>query len=438
MRRGSRGDGEAPCWAAWRWPARSSPATSRTPSSRVVLVGLYGLYRAATERGLKARLTALGMAVVLVVVGVLVSAVQWVPSKELLDRSPRAGGLTWDELIFGSWHPELLPTLVVREAYGTRARDTDWMDGYYPYHEMNAYMGLIAMALAVVGAGGPAKRDRWANFWVVLVGIGARPDAGQVHVPVRPGQSRSRSWAARASRCGSTSGSRWGSRPWRPSASSGWGGPGAVSLRGGLILAGVLVVALDPDHDLYLYPGLDRAEALDHALSSRPYRWLGRELTLAAIRTAVLAGLAWWVARTRRAVDRPGAPRAVGRVAAAPGHRRPPGRALVRRRHDRPPLLDRAARDGPALKADPGFIRVFGIGRQASRRAGLCLGAGRFPLRPRPARLEPAAGLAPAHVEGEHADVFPPAVRLRRPDRHRAFGPVAATISRATRTSSPA
>ena len=64
------------------------------------------------------------------VVGVLVSAVQWVPSKELLDRSPRAGGLTWDDLIFGSWHPELLPTLVVREAYGTRARDTDWMDGY--------------------------------------------------------------------------------------------------------------------------------------------------------------------------------------------------------------------------------------------------------------------------------------------------------------------
>ena len=66
---------------------------------------------------------------------------QWVPSKELLDRSPRAGGLSWDELTYGSWHPELLPTLVVREAYGTRARDTDWMDGFYPYHEMNAYMG---------------------------------------------------------------------------------------------------------------------------------------------------------------------------------------------------------------------------------------------------------------------------------------------------------
>ena len=63
----------------------------------VVLVGLYGLYRAATERGREGAVRALGMAVVLVGLGVLVSAVQWVPSKELLDRSPRAGGLTWDD-----------------------------------------------------------------------------------------------------------------------------------------------------------------------------------------------------------------------------------------------------------------------------------------------------------------------------------------------------
>ena len=67
--------------------------------------------------------------------------------------------LTWDELTYGSWHPELLPTLVVREAYGTR-RDTDWMDGFYPYHEMNAYLGLIALGLAVVGGGLPRPLGR--------------------------------------------------------------------------------------------------------------------------------------------------------------------------------------------------------------------------------------------------------------------------------------
>ena len=107
----------------------------------------------------------------LVGLGILLSAVQWVPSKELLDRSPRAGGLAWEDLTYGSWHPELLPTMVVREAYGTRARDTDWMNGFYPYHEMNTYLGLIAIVLAVVGAGESRRSDRWVTFWVLLLGL---------------------------------------------------------------------------------------------------------------------------------------------------------------------------------------------------------------------------------------------------------------------------
>ena len=100
----------------------------------------------------------------------MISAVQWIPSKELLDRSPRAGGLSYEDLTNGSWHPELLPTLIVREAYGTRARDTDWMDGFYPYHEMNAYVGVLGIGLAVLGAAG--YRDRWVGFWVLLGAIG--------------------------------------------------------------------------------------------------------------------------------------------------------------------------------------------------------------------------------------------------------------------------
>ncbi|MHC5542054.1 YfhO family protein, partial [Singulisphaera rosea] len=134
------------------------------------MVGLYSLYRAATERGPGRRTFAFGAGVGLVVLGIGLSAVQWIPSKELLDRSPRSGGLTWEDLTYGSWNPELLPTLIVREAYGTRARDTDWPDGYYPFHEMNAYLGVIAMGLAIVGAG--AYRDRWVAFWVLLTGVG--------------------------------------------------------------------------------------------------------------------------------------------------------------------------------------------------------------------------------------------------------------------------
>ena len=133
------------------------------------LIGLYGLYRGLTESGAGRRSFASGTAVVLVGLGVLIAGVQWVPSKELIDRSPRAAGIPWEELTYGSWHPELLPSMIVREAFGTRARDTDWMDGFYPYHEMNTYLGMIALALAVIG--GAAFRDRWVAFWVIVAGL---------------------------------------------------------------------------------------------------------------------------------------------------------------------------------------------------------------------------------------------------------------------------
>ena len=99
------------------------------------------------------------------------------PRRTCSTARPRVGGLTWEQITYGSWSPELLPTLVVREAYGTLARDTDWTDGYYPYHEMNAYLGLIGMALAVVGAG--ACRDRW-------VGVLGRPGGPGRAVHARP------------------------------------------------------------------------------------------------------------------------------------------------------------------------------------------------------------------------------------------------------------
>ena len=183
--------------------------------------------------------------------GVLVSAIQWVPSKELLDRSPRAGGLPWRELIYGSWSHELLPTLVVREAYGTRARNTDWMDGFYPYHEMNAYMGLIAMALAVVGAGGAAARDRWVNFWVILIGVGVVLMLGKFtclfdfahRVPVL-GSSREpvrfHLWVSLGVAALASVGVERLARP------------GAVSLRGAIDPGRRAHRAFDPDHGLYL------------------------------------------------------------------------------------------------------------------------------------------------------------------------------------------
>lgn len=134
-------------------------------------LGVYNLIRAFGEQTPRARLHVLGTAAGMVALAGLISAVQWVPSKELLDRSPRAGGLTWDDLTYGSWHPQLLPSIVLHEVYGTRARDTDWMDGFFPYHEMDSYLGLVGLFLAAVGAG--AWRDRWVGSWIIVGTIGA-------------------------------------------------------------------------------------------------------------------------------------------------------------------------------------------------------------------------------------------------------------------------
>ena len=256
-------------------------------------LGLYTLYRASTAATWRSRRATFGFAGALVAVGVAVAAIQWVPSKNLLDRSPRVNGLTWEQITYGSWSPELLPTLVVREAYGTLPRDTDWMDGYYPYHEMNAYMGLIALSLAVVGAG--AWRDRWVGFWVLLAGVGGVfmlgrytavfdfmnrvPVVGSSRIPVRYHLWVSLAVAALAG-VGVDRLARLG----------------VVRLRGALGFAGVLVVAalaIAIPRYLPIWTDARRWNTPEH---QEHFRWLGRELALATARTAVLVGLAWWVA----------------------------------------------------------------------------------------------------------------------------------------------
>ena len=160
----------ASCWGR-RWPARSSPGSSR----RALLTGLaallYGAYRAATEDGLARRARALGTAVGIVALGMDAVGRAVGPLQGAARPLARAGGLSRAELTYGSWHPELLPTLLVREAYGTRALDTDWMDAFYPYHEMDVYLGALGLSLALIGAG--AWRDRWVGFWVALAALGA-------------------------------------------------------------------------------------------------------------------------------------------------------------------------------------------------------------------------------------------------------------------------
>jgi Bacterial membrane protein YfhO len=333
------------------------------------LVGLYGLYRAATETGVAQRLRALSMALTLAGLGVVLSAVQWVPSKELLDRSPRAQGLSWEDLTYGSWHPELLPTMVIREAYGTRARRTNWMDGYYPYHEMNTYVGLIAIVLAVVGAGGKAARDRWVTFWILLVGLSLVlmlgrfiflfdfankvPIAGSSREPVR-----FHLWAAiGVAALAATGVERLGR-------------VAGVPLRPGLIVAGSLIMLSIPIL-CYIYAPLWRQ--LNSWIPAREllqFRSLGRELLIAVARTVILSGLAWFVAWKATWTDNPIVRTRL--VAVLPLLIL--GDLLGSHWYDVPTVDPRYWTEPPEsvvrLKSDPDFIRVFGRADKSAAEPG--------------------------------------------------------------------
>jgi hypothetical protein len=329
--------------------------------------GLYSLYRAATERGIRARSGALGLAAGLVLLALCVSAVQWIPSKELLDRSPRAQGLTWDELTFGSWHPELLPTLIVREAYGTRARDTDWLDGFYPYHEMNAYMGLIAMALAIVG--GAAYRDRWVGFWIILAGLGGLlmlgrftflfdhahevPIAGSSRIPVR-----FHLWVALATAALAAVGVDRLSQP------------GTVRLRLALGTLALLIVLSIPIL-IYIYaPIWTEPNRWTHPSDQALFRRLEREPFFAAGRTFALAAAAWAIAaaaaRTSRGRLRAGLAALLPLLVIAD--------LLGAHCADVPTIDPRYWTDPPpsarALAADPACVRVFGIAQKSAGEPG--------------------------------------------------------------------
>ncbi len=132
----------------------------------IQLIGLISAYALVVKGLAQSRRNVVAQGLVVIVFGVAIASVQWMPSYDLLKRTPRTEGLTWLDQTFGSWHPQLLPTLFVREAYGSRARDTDWMDGFYPYHEMNAYLGATAMLLALVGM--RRWRDPWVGLWVFV------------------------------------------------------------------------------------------------------------------------------------------------------------------------------------------------------------------------------------------------------------------------------
>jgi hypothetical protein len=330
-------------------------------------LGIWAIYRSFTASSLRGRLGPLGFVATLGILGVAVSAVQWVPSKNLLDRSPREGGLTWEQITYGSWSPELLPTLVLREAYGTLARDTDWTDGYYPYHEMNAYLGLVGMSLAVVGAG--ACRDRWVGAWVVLCGVGMLfmlgrytclfdymnlvPIVGSSRIPVRY-----HLWVSLAVAALASVGVDRLSQPGR--VRLGW----AIGFTLTIVAASAFILVREY---LPIWTDARRWNTPEH---QEHFRWLGRELTIAAARTFVLVAAAWFL--MARASKQSNAGRRAWLASVLPllviadllGSHLWDVPTIDPSYWTKPP--DSVAR----IKADPGTIRIYGYAEKSSAEPG--------------------------------------------------------------------
>ena len=191
--------------------------------------------------------------------------------------------------------------MVVREAYGTRARDTDWMDGFYPYHEMNTYLGLISIVLAITGAGGKPARDRWVTFWVLLAGLALVLMLGKFtflfdyahRIPI-VGSSREpvrfHIWLAMATAALAAVGVERLVRD------------AGVSLKPGLVVAAWLILLSIPILVLVYAPVWKQLSGSVPPRNLLQFHWLGRELLIAVARTAILCGLAWLVVnRARRA-----------------------------------------------------------------------------------------------------------------------------------------
>jgi hypothetical protein len=137
----------------------------------LIAAGLFALYLAfgeVSDRSLAERLTSLGFALAAVVIGFGIGMIQLLPFFEYLPYSPRAEGYYGFEGSVSYAVPwSHVPELFLSGFVGTTPERTYW--GANPLKLHSEYLGLTAVALAIVGA---LDRDR-RRLVAWLLGIGA-------------------------------------------------------------------------------------------------------------------------------------------------------------------------------------------------------------------------------------------------------------------------
>ncbi len=327
--RGRVADGVAWPSARPRWHFKPLPVIFRTCSSRRG----WSVCTASIELPLSVarakRLRALGMAIVLAGLGVLLSAVQWVPSKELLDRSPRAGGA----LLGG---PDFR-FVASRAAADHRRSRSVWHAR--PRYGLDGRILSISRDEHVPGADRDRAGDHGGRGQGRARPLGdvlgfARGARRRAHARANSRFSSTmhtgfRFWGARASRCDSISGWRWRPQRLRPSGVERLQRDAGVSLRPGLVVAVWLILLSIPILGLVYSPVWKQLSGSVPPRNLLQFRWLGRELLIAvgAHRHLVRIGLV--DGQQGEAGSHPHFSCALGRRSSASSHRRPSGLALV-------------------------------------------------------------------------------------------------------------
>ncbi len=98
----------------------------------------------------------------------LISAAQLLPTRELTQLSIRSGGLSYPEVVAFSLKPNmLLPALLPPYAMHPEA-----IFGTPVFAEYLAYVGIVGLALAGLGALTPASKHRWLRIPLIVLAVG--------------------------------------------------------------------------------------------------------------------------------------------------------------------------------------------------------------------------------------------------------------------------
>lgn len=151
----------------------------------ICLVGL-GLYLAyhvfflLRERQIKRIARPAAAASVMVVTGILISAVQFFPAYEFSLYSTRAGGMSWAEATSFSLNPGLL-TLTFSNPWAGPV--SFWADFFtYPFWEYTGYIGILPLVLCAFSLR-YWSRNRYAGFFILLAAAGLLLAMGKYFTP---------------------------------------------------------------------------------------------------------------------------------------------------------------------------------------------------------------------------------------------------------------